>query len=100
MSAAEGVVSRNPQTEGPKEGAVDIQSPSPADKQKKKHERCAQCNARVGIASSFRCKCGEVFCSAHRYPDMHNCSFDHFAAAQNKISKANPVVSGSKVTAI
>jgi hypothetical protein len=25
----------------------------------------------------MNCQCGEIFCSLHRLPETHNCSFDH-----------------------
>lgn len=36
---------------------------------------CQKCSKKVGIYG-FVCKCNSTFCSNHRYPESHNCSFD------------------------
>lgn len=66
---------------------------------KKNPNRCSFCNKRVGLMG-FTCRCGEVFCSIHRYSDEHNCAYDYRAAAQDAIAKANPVVKTDKVEKI
>uniref|UniRef100_A0A7N0SWW4 Uncharacterized protein n=1 Tax=Kalanchoe fedtschenkoi TaxID=63787 RepID=A0A7N0SWW4_KALFE len=58
--------------------------------------RCGTCNKRVGL-TGFKCKCGDLFCSTHRYSDKHNCSFDYKSAAREAIEKANPVVKAEKL---
>ncbi|KAI5078172.1 hypothetical protein GOP47_0007996, partial [Adiantum capillus-veneris] len=72
-------------------GACDSTPPKPS--------RCASCNKRVGL-TGFKCRCGGIFCSLHRYNDKHNCSFDYRAAAREAISKANPVVKADKIDKI
>ncbi|MCO5583767.1 hypothetical protein L7F22_037681 [Adiantum nelumboides] len=64
-----------------------------------KPNRCASCNKRVGL-TGFKCRCGGLFCSLHRYNDKHNCSFDYRSAAREAISKANPVVKADKIDKI
>ncbi|RID49410.1 hypothetical protein BRARA_H00211 [Brassica rapa] len=61
--------------------------------------RCATCNKRVGL-TGFKCRCGDLFCGTHRYADIHNCSFNYHAAAQEAIAKANPVVKAEKLDKI
>ncbi|KAG6509007.1 zinc finger A20 and AN1 domain-containing stress-associated protein 6-like [Zingiber officinale] len=61
--------------------------------------RCGCCNKKVGLMG-FRCRCGEVFCSVHRYSDKHDCTFDYKASGQEAISKANPVVKMDKLDKI
>ncbi|GLU05674.1 hypothetical protein SLE2022_227610 [Rubroshorea leprosula] len=58
--------------------------------------RCLSCNKKVGLAG-FKCKCGSMFCGAHRYPEQHQCSFDFKSTGRNAIAKANPVVKANKV---
>ncbi|CAM8978488.1 unnamed protein product [Rhodiola kirilowii] len=58
--------------------------------------RCGTCNKRVGL-TGFKCRCGNLFCSMHRYSDKHNCSFDYKGAAREAIEKANPVVKAEKL---
>src|SRR5690242_8015660 len=43
-----------------------IETPSP-----KAPSKCGKCNKKVGL-TAIKCKCGDVFCSAHRYADQHN----------------------------
>ncbi|PIN18949.1 hypothetical protein CDL12_08352 [Handroanthus impetiginosus] len=54
------------------------------------------CRKRVGLMG-FRCKCGDVFCSEHRYSDRHDCSYDYKAAGREAIARENPVVRASKL---
>lgn len=61
--------------------------------------RCLACRKRVGLVG-FKCRCGNVFCSQHRYSDQHDCSFDYKAAARDAIAKANPLVKADKVEKI
>ncbi|XP_022842227.1 zinc finger A20 and AN1 domain-containing stress-associated protein 8-like isoform X1 [Olea europaea var. sylvestris] len=61
--------------------------------------RCTACRKRVGL-TGFSCRCGNLFCSVHRYSDKHNCPFDYRTAAQDAIAKANPVVKSEKLDKI
>lgn len=58
-------------------------------------DRCAQCQKKLGL-SNFKCKCEFVFCSKHRLPEEHNCTFDHKAVGIRKLSQENPLVQGEK----
>ncbi|KAJ4748188.1 A20/AN1-like zinc finger family protein [Rhynchospora pubera] len=61
--------------------------------------RCMICRKRVGL-TGFRCRCGDLFCGAHRYSDTHDCSFDYKAAGRAEIMKNNPVVRAAKIIKI
>ncbi|RRT41182.1 hypothetical protein B296_00050866, partial [Ensete ventricosum] len=52
--------------------------------------RCNTCRKRVGL-TGFRCRCGDLFCSVHRYSDKHDCPFDYQTSAREAIAKANPL---------
>ncbi|KAL3645112.1 hypothetical protein CASFOL_010292 [Castilleja foliolosa] len=54
------------------------------------------CRKKLGLIG-FRCRCGDVFCSEHRYSDRHDCSYDYKAAGREAITKENPVVRASKL---
>ncbi|XP_057480965.1 zinc finger A20 and AN1 domain-containing stress-associated protein 5-like [Actinidia eriantha] len=58
--------------------------------------RCSGCRRKVGL-TGFRCRCGELFCSEHRYSDRHDCSFDYKAAGREAIARENPVVRPAKI---
>lgn len=68
-------------------------------KPKEGPNRCTTCKKRVGL-TGFKCRCGEVFCSSHRYSDKHDCPFDYRTAARDAIAKANPVVKAEKLDKI
>ncbi|XP_010489793.1 PREDICTED: zinc finger A20 and AN1 domain-containing stress-associated protein 5-like [Camelina sativa] len=36
--------------------------------------RCSGCRKKVGL-TGFRCRCGDLFCSEHRYSDRHDCIY-------------------------
>ncbi|KAL1816632.1 hypothetical protein ACET3Z_019206 [Daucus carota] len=62
--------------------------------------RWCSCGKRVGL-TGFSCRCGNLYCADHRYPDKHECSFDYQAAAgKNAIRKANPVIKREKLDKI
>ncbi|KAL9997130.1 putative transcription regulator A20-like family [Helianthus debilis subsp. tardiflorus] len=58
--------------------------------------RCSGCKRKVGLIG-FRCRCGEMFCSEHRYSDRHACSYDYKAAGREAIARENPVVRAAKI---
>ncbi|ONK77757.1 uncharacterized protein A4U43_C02F10220 [Asparagus officinalis] len=61
--------------------------------------RCSCCRKKVGL-TGFRCRCGELFCSRHRYSETHDCSFDYKALGREEISKANPLIRAAKIIKI
>jgi len=61
----------------------------------KKSGRCAACGRKVGLMG-FECRCGGVFCGAHRYSDRHDCGYDYRGAGRDAIARANPVVRADK----
>lgn len=92
---------------------------------KKKKNRCVVCRKKVGLTgkkidfkqkrykkaltkivnmkwmfAGFECRCGGLYCSVHRYSDMHNCSFDYREMGAQEIRRNNPVVVGEKVQKI
>lgn len=61
--------------------------------------RCYSCSKKTGLLG-FSCRCGFSFCSSHRYADAHACSFDYKGAAATLLTKANPLVAGSKINKV
>lgn len=68
-------------------------------KPKQGPNRCTTCKKRVGL-TGFNCRCGNLFCSVHRYSDKHDCPFDYRTAGRDAIAKANPVVKAEKLDKI
>ncbi|KAJ7537101.1 hypothetical protein O6H91_12G097300 [Diphasiastrum complanatum] len=84
-----------PVTKSKKESLQVLQDATPS----RPVNRCLSCNKRVGL-TGFKCRCGDIFCSLHRYSDKHNCTFDYKAAGRDAISKENPVVKAEKIEKI
>jgi hypothetical protein len=64
-----------------------------------KVDRCIACSRKVGLMG-FTCRCGEVYCSKHRLPEEHGCTFDHQMAGRRKLTEDNPQVIAEKLTKI
>ncbi|KAF3437292.1 hypothetical protein FNV43_RR20045 [Rhamnella rubrinervis] len=69
------------------------------EKPKESPNRCSTCRKRIGL-TGFNCRCGNLFCSVHRYSDKHDCSYNYRTSAQDAIAKANPVVRAEKLDKI
>ncbi|XP_020269539.1 zinc finger A20 and AN1 domain-containing stress-associated protein 7-like [Asparagus officinalis] len=63
----------------------------------KPEDRCGCCNKKIGLMKGFSCRCGNVYCTKHRHPEEHRCSFDFKAAARDSLAKANPIVKADKL---
>lgn len=87
--------STQPEAAGASSGA----SASGQDPSRSRPNRCFSCKKRLGL-TGFECRCGNLFCSAHRYSDKHSCTFDYKLAGRDSISKANPVVKADKINKI
>nr|CAD1822442.1 unnamed protein product [Ananas comosus var. bracteatus] len=61
--------------------------------------RCFMCRKKVGL-TGFKCRCGGTFCSAHRFYETHQCSFDYKTVGREAIAKENPVVKAEKIKKI
>ncbi|XP_009765432.1 zinc finger A20 and AN1 domain-containing stress-associated protein 6-like [Nicotiana sylvestris] len=78
--------------------STDLVGRKAAMKRPREANRCCGigCRRKVGLLP-FRCRCGEVFCSEHRYSDRHDCSYDYKAAGRDAIARENPVVKAAKI---
>ncbi|XP_018834400.1 zinc finger A20 and AN1 domain-containing stress-associated protein 5-like [Juglans microcarpa x Juglans regia] len=72
---------------------------SSSDRPRSEVNRCSGCRRKVGL-TGFRCRCGELFCSEHRYTDRHVCSYDYKAAGREAIARENPVVKAAKIVRV
>ena len=50
--------------------------------------RCFQCSKKVGLVG-VECRCGFVYCGAHRYAEKHNCTFDFKTFDRSNLTKNN-----------
>ncbi|CAJ2631511.1 putative zinc finger A20 and AN1 domain-containing stress-associated protein 8 [Trifolium pratense] len=62
----------------------------------KKKNRCKSCNKKVGLIG-FKCRCGDVFCGMHRYPEDHTCKVDLKEIGRQLLDKQNPLCMGDKL---
>jgi len=81
--------------------AVEVAAVASAGQQppQKHKNRCYKCKKKIGL-TGFKCRCGYIFCSEHRYSDKHECTFDYKLAGRENIAKANPKVVASKINKI
>ena len=55
----------------------------PDEAQKRDQRRCGAAGCKKKLAlTDFPCKCSTKFCSAHRLPEEHSCTFDFKAAGK------------------
>jgi hypothetical protein len=69
----------------------------PVEKPKKR--KCAVCKKKLSLLD-FGCRCGNLYCSIHRLPEQHNCSFDYEKMGKEILDKNNPMVVNDKVLKI
>jgi len=55
----------------------------------KNKKRCWECKKKVGY-TGIECRCGYVYCGAHRYPDQHLCTYDYKTSGRQELAKRNP----------
>jgi len=66
----------------------------------KKKKRCTTCAKKLGLATTYQCRCGGKYCSQHRYPETHGCTYDFKSEGRKFLEKNNPVVTASKLPKI
>jgi predicted nucleic acid binding AN1-type Zn finger protein len=78
-----------------------LKSESSIKIKKKKKNKCSMpgCNKKLNIIS-FTCKCEKKYCSIHRMPESHACTFDYKAHGKCLIAEKNPQIVKSKITQI
>jgi AN1-type zinc finger and ubiquitin domain-containing protein 1 len=64
---------------------------------KKSSQRCSFCGKRMRLAMCFQCRCGNNFCSTHRYAETHSCTFDYKAEGRKLLEQNNPVIAAPKL---
>ncbi|KAI9494479.1 hypothetical protein BDB00DRAFT_938263 [Zychaea mexicana] len=80
-------------TETKAEASNEEQEEQPPSKPVQKNTgRCFMCRSKIPLAKqlSNKCRCDYVFCDSHRYPDKHDCDFDHASMDKDILAKKNP----------
>ncbi|KAG4086458.1 hypothetical protein H8356DRAFT_1734984 [Neocallimastix lanati (nom. inval.)] len=62
-----------------------------------KKNKCEYCNKKLRITATYKCKCGKIFCAAHRYSECHNCTYDYKKQGKKDLEKNNPLVVKDKL---
>ncbi|XP_012268064.2 uncharacterized protein LOC105693013 [Athalia rosae] len=62
--------------------------------------RCFHCHKRLNITNIYNCRCGNLFCSAHRYSEVHGCNYDYKTAGRKFLEQNNPLVTAPKLPKI
>ena len=57
--------------------------------------RCSECRRKTLMLTT--CACERIVCLTCRYPEEHDCTFDHQADAKKKLEKENPAITGTKL---
>lgn len=76
------------------------QSLPPIMQKKTNRTRCAFCNKRLNITTIHTCRCGGIFCSQHRYSEVHGCHYDYKTEGRKILEQANPLVAAPKLPKI
>lgn len=62
--------------------------------------RCHTCGKKLGISTTFDCRCGFIFCRKHSYSEDHACEFDYHELQKQRVREDNPVIRGEKIRKI
>ena len=62
----------------------------------KVNKRCPVCRKKITI-TAFACRCGLRFCPQHRYPEVHQCSFDFQTSDREKLKDSLIGVQSNKL---
>lgn len=50
------------------------------------NSKCIICKRNIGLLG-FKCKCKNVYCVNHKYPEQHQCSFDFKETQKKRLEK-------------
>lgn len=64
-----------------------------------KKNKCFECNKNLGLVF-IRCKCSNIFCSKHRYPENHICSYNYKDMFKKELEKNNNKIISEKISKI
>ncbi|EPR79392.1 AN1-like Zinc finger protein [Spraguea lophii 42_110] len=70
------------------------------EKKKSLEERCYKCKKRLLSYLQFACRCGNKYCSIHRFYDKHECTFDYKQDNVKKMSRENAKITCDKISRV
>jgi len=62
--------------------------------------RCKKCGKRLGLAEQYKCRCGEQYCTRHRYAEEHGCTYDYQKDHKSKLRQQNRSLTPPKLPKI
>lgn len=62
----------------------------------KKKKSCSFCSIKVGIYG-YTCRCNNLFCTKHRLPETHSCTYDHGELDKERLREKHSQVIASKL---
>lgn len=62
--------------------------------------RCKKCGKRLGLAEQYKCRCGEQYCTRHRYAEEHDCTYDYQKDHKTKLRAQNRSLTPPKLPKI
>ena len=71
-------------------------SPVVAAPVQEKRHRCKSCNKKLELIP-FNCRCGDYYCTQHRYAEEHNCSYNYRELGYQQLSTTNILVQNDKM---
>jgi hypothetical protein len=58
---------------------------------------CEFCNKKKVNVIPFTCKCGfNRLCTICRYPEIHNCTYDHKTEGKKILAIKNPIITSTE----
>ena len=96
----EGIETEKPDSEKTLLMAKDTVAETLQQKESSGKVRCFHCNKKLGIIMIMKCHCNQYFCSAHRYMEVHNCSYNYKLEGKKKLERENPMCVTQKLPKI
>lgn len=62
--------------------------------------RCSECRKKLNITNVHTCRCEKLFCSTHRYSELHSCTYDYKTEGRRILETNNPLVTAPKLPKI
>lgn len=63
-------------------------------------KRCVHAECKKKVTLDVPCRCSKTFCSEHRLPETHDCSFDYKTEGKKTLSSGLVKVVAEKVLMI
>lgn len=72
-------------------------------KSKSNKKKCVSCGKKlklIELSGLGKCRCEKIFCTQHRYPESHDCTFDYKKHAEKELREKNQRIVADKITRI